>query len=307
MHEDSQNEPLGDAVDRQTPRLSIIIPSYNRPQRLATCLQSLCDLRGDFQCFEVAVVNDGSTVPYDETIAAFAGRLNLIYLQQENRGPAAARNHGARETSGEYIVFLDDDCALPPDWLKQVQAHAEQDAIVGGCTVNRLVDNVFSQASQVLIDYLYSYYNRDRDRGTFLTSNNMILPRRLFESIQGFDLDFSDAAAEDRDFCARLLHAGFAIKYRPAIKIHHYHHMQLGGYWRQHYRYGYSAQLYHRKRAQRDETKIRIEPAGFYWDLLCFPWRQKLPRAIRLSLLLFLSQVANALGFWQAKLSGSGR
>ncbi len=281
--------------------LSIIIPTFNRPERLRQCLQSILDLDNGNHQIQTIVVNDGSTQSYESVVNLFHDKLTLIYLDQENQGPASARNHGANHATGDFLVFLDDDCALTPDWFKKVQENIDSNFVTGGHTINCLTKNLFSQASQVLIDYLYQYYNNDPDNGTFITSNNLIIPKHLYDKLGGFDLDFSDAAAEDRDFCDRLVHSKYPIKYRPDITIHHYHHMSLSSYLRQHYRYGYSAYLYHKKRAARYSATLRMEPPAFYSRLLLFPFRHRLSKAILISLLLFFSQGSNAIGYWHAK------
>ena len=289
-------------VPNNQPLFSIIIPTFNRPERLHSCLQSISDLDNASDEIQTLVVNDGSTLPYDNVIESFNDKLKLSYWEQHNQGPAAARNRGADHAEGGFLVFLDDDCTLPSDWLHKMQTNVHRDFVVGGHTINCLTDNVFSRASQALIDYLYGYYNSDTEQALFITSNNMIIPKQIYQQVGGFDLDFSDAAAEDRDFCDRLLYSGYAIKYRPEITIHHYHHMKLRNYVKQHYKYGYSARLFHRKRSNRNGNKLRIEPPHFYTDLLTFPLKNKLPRALTIASLLVLSQVANALGFFNAKL-----
>ncbi|MBC7811061.1 MAG: glycosyltransferase family 2 protein, partial [Burkholderiales bacterium] len=73
---------------------SIIIPSYNRPAQLRTCLEALTQL--DYAPFEVIVVDDHSPQPLDNVIESFTDRLNVRLLRQpDNHGPGAARNVGA--------------------------------------------------------------------------------------------------------------------------------------------------------------------------------------------------------------------
>lgn len=281
--------------------LSIIIPSYNRPDSLGNCLQSIADLTGVNDNVQTIVVNDGSAAAYEDSIHAYRSKLDLIYIEQSNEGPASARNHGAMHAGGAFLVFLDDDCTLPSGWLQEVQCAIDDHSVFGGHTVNCLERNVYSQASQVLVDYLYTYYNRDHENGVFLTSNNLIIPKHIYDALGGFDLAFSDAAAEDRDLCDRLLHHGYPIKYRPKIVVRHYHGLRLKSYFRQHFKYGYSAHLYHQKRRQRNMKRPSIEPLSFYRNLILFPYRIKSPRAFTISALTLVSQMANVLGFWKAK------
>lgn len=99
-----------------TPRVSIVIPTYNRSAIVRRAIDSA--LAQSFTDLEILVVDDGST---DDTRAALAGypeRVRVIY--QENGGPASARNHGMRLARGEYIGFLDSDDAYLPG---NVEAH----------------------------------------------------------------------------------------------------------------------------------------------------------------------------------------
>jgi hypothetical protein len=89
------------------PFFSVIIPTYNRSERVSKAVTSV--FAQSCADHEVIVVDDGSTDGTGEVLARFRGSLRLI--RQQNRGPAAARNTGARNASGEYLAFLDSD-----DW-----------------------------------------------------------------------------------------------------------------------------------------------------------------------------------------------
>ncbi len=119
-------------------------------------------------------------------------------------------------------------------WLKILSEYFDRfpDCAVGGKTVNILSDNPYSTASQMLIDYLYDYYNADPDQAKFLTSNNFSLPKEKFHAMNGFDTGFSLAAGEDRDFCKRWLNYGYKIIYAPQAVIYHAHRMTLRGFLR---------------------------------------------------------------------------
>jgi GT2 family glycosyltransferase len=76
-----------------------------------------------------------------------------------------------------------------------------------------LPDNPFSTASQLLIDYLYEYYNIDSPQSLFFASNNFAVARKLFNQVGQFDLNFPLAAGEDREFCDRWLFHGYSLYY----------------------------------------------------------------------------------------------
>ena len=282
-------------------KYSIVIPTHNRPGRLKNCLLSLANLDYPSACYEVIVVDDGSQLSLLPVINEFAGRFPLNFIEQENAGPASARNTGAKAAKGEYLFFTDDDCQPKPDWLKYLAAiiNKNPNALIGGCTINALSENVYSVASQLLIDYLYTYYNKIQNKCTFFASNNFAVPRELFDKIGGFDTSFPLAAGEDREFCDRWLQAGYPMQYVPEACINHYHSLNLKSFWRQHFNYGRGAFHFHQVRAHRQDVSLKVEPWSFYWNLLIFPLSQgKGWTALPISLLLLVSQLANGLGFF---------
>ena len=97
---------------------SIIIPVYNRPDELDDLLSSLC--KQTYVHFEVIVVEDGSEIPAKEIVGRYQGRLDLHYYVISNSGPGMARNHGARQARGEYLLILDSDVVLPSTWLEHI-------------------------------------------------------------------------------------------------------------------------------------------------------------------------------------------
>jgi glycosyltransferase involved in cell wall biosynthesis len=87
------------------PRVSVVIPTRNRPRQLALAIESA--LHQDYENLEVIVVDDGSAP--DTSFANTPPNPRVTLIRQENRGPAAARNAGLAITKGEYVAFLDDD------------------------------------------------------------------------------------------------------------------------------------------------------------------------------------------------------
>ncbi len=288
-------------MEPSQPLFSIVIPTYNRPTQLERCLKALAQLNYERDRFEVIVVDDGSQTSLEPVAAPFYDRFHLTLVRQDNAGPAKARNTGASQAKGQFIVFTDDDCEPLPNWLQKLEVHClnHPDCMVGGTTLNRLPDNLYSTASQVLIDYLYSYYN-DRTSGpVFFASNNFTVPKETFRAIGCFDTHFPLAAGEDREFCDRWLHYGYRMIFAPEVQIYHAHRLTLASFWRQHFNYGRGAFYFHRVRAKRTEQGIKVEPLTFYSHLLTYPLTcQPWYRGLLLSSLLFLSQVANVAGFF---------
>lgn len=283
-------------------KFSIVIPTYNRPDRLEQCLRSIGQLGYPRDRFEVIVVDDGSQLPLTPIKTQFESGIPLRMIRQENAGPASARNTGAAVARGHYLVFTDDDCQVHPDWLNSLGETLSQNpsALVGGCTLNALPENVYSTASQLLIDYLYHYYNQLKGKPTFFASNNFAVPRDQYHKLGGFDTSFPLAAGEDREFCDRWLALGHTMVYAPTMQVFHAHYLTLKKFWRQHFNYGRGAFWFHQVRARRHHQPIQVEPLSFYLQLLTYPIRRRSSSALFLALLLGLSQLANIFGFvWE--------
>lgn len=285
-------------------RFSVIIPTRDRPAALARCLRAVAQMDYPRDRFEILVVDDGGECTLQETLTPFETILTLTLLTQARAGPAAARNAGAARASGMFLAFTDDDCIPAPNWLSVLESRLDELAgcAVGGETHNALTENVYATASQLLIQYLYAYYNRDAHRARFVASNNFALPRAQFEKLGGFDPAFPLAGAEDRDFCSRWLARGNPIIFAPDARVEHAHALSLQSFLEQHWRYGQGAWHFHRALAARSGTPVRVEPVGFYSGLIFYPFAQHLPRAAFLSLLLILTQAANLSGFFDQAL-----
>jgi len=223
-----------------SPFFSVTIPTYNRPRQLAACLQALARLDYPRDRFEVILVDDGGTTLLEPVIAPFTDQLKILLLFQTHAGPAAARNSGAAQAQGRYLVFTDDDCTPAVDWLRALEAHllaAPEDA-VAGLTVNALTGNPYAVASQHLISFLLSYHRLDASRVRFWTTSNLALPVDKFRLVGGFDPSFPFPGGEDSELCLRWLAQGFHIRHAPAVKVFHAHHMNFHSFCRQHFRYG---------------------------------------------------------------------
>lgn len=96
------------------PKVSVIIPTYNREKFIGEAIQSVLDQT--FQDFEVIVVDDGSTDRTGDVVQAFASE-KVQYVYQSNRGRSNARNHALGLAKGRYIAFLDSDDLYLPDKL----------------------------------------------------------------------------------------------------------------------------------------------------------------------------------------------
>ena len=285
------------------PQFSIVIPTHNRPRQLTRCLESLLRLEPSAGGHEVIVVDDASADPLHGTVAPFAGRLAITLIRAPKGGPAAARNLGAAHARGEYLAFTDDDCEPSENWLQALDRcfQQEPEGLVGGRTANAVPRNLYSEASQCLLDFLYGWHESKSGCGSrFFASNNLAVSRLRFESLGGFSPAYPFAAAEDRDFCARWIERGWELVYAPAAQVLHFHALSPFEFFLQHFTYGRGARTFHTARATRGAGPRVMEPWGFYAGMIRHAMRKsaRIPQALMLAMLMGVSQLATAAGYF---------
>lgn len=284
---------------------SIIIPTYNRPQELTACLQSLTKLDYPHNLFEVEVivVDDGSEKSLETTVKPFQKLLNLTLISQPNSGPAIARNTGVKYAKGKFVVFTDDDCLVDVHWLTTLAGALKKnsDCLIGGCVKNKLINNPDATASQALSDYLYLTHQDKQEFPPFFTSNNIALSVETFFKTGGFNVNFSLAAGEDREFGARLLSQGYKMIYEPKAIIYHAHNLTFTTFYKQHLNYGKGAYMFDKNYRKFNNNKQTIQPWLFYFKLFVYPLKAQYHQPAFLVFCLFvLSQSATVLGFvWE--------
>lgn len=172
--------------------------------------------------------------------------------------------------------------------------------IIGGRTLNALPSNPYSSTSQLIIDFIYAYYNPDPNQARFFTSNNLALSADRFRAMGGFNESFS--RAEDRELCDRWLYCGYQMTYAPEVTLLHAHALTLRRFWQQHFNYGRGTFRFHQVRAQGGWGSFRPE-LKFYWNLLYYPFLKTIGwRSLLLWALLGIAQAANAAGFFWEKM-----
>jgi GT2 family glycosyltransferase len=299
----------------QRPRFSVVVPTYDRPEAVRRLLLALRRLEYPRDRFEVIVVDDGGATPLDAVVDGVRNDVVVTLLRQANAGPAAARNVGAERAGGRYLVFTDDDCEPDAGWLDALSRRfdVEPDVMVGGRTVNALRENVYSEASQTILDLVYRHYNRDPLNARFVASNNLALPAEDFRDVGGFDTSFPSAGGEDRELCRRWIATGRRIVFEPEAVVLHAHALSTKAFFRQHFEYGRGAFRFHQGAGANGSGALG--ELHFYAALPRLVARrlsgERLGRSLSLSFLLGVWQLANAAGYGRERLSawrrGAGR
>lgn len=238
---------------------------------------------------EVIVVDDGSLRAAD--IAAVVARHpQARLLQGRGKGPAAARNVGAAEATGAILCFTDDDCTPRPDWAERLAEEIDSGAdAAAGTTLS--AGGALADAAEIVARAPARAGAFDGSHLAFAPSNNLACARRVWESVR-FDESYPDAAAEDRDWCARLASAGYALRLAEGACVVHRQNVTLRSFLQRQVRYGNGAYRFRRREGERTQ----LESPGFYAALL----RDAFAQGITVGLLVALAQVATAFGFVRA-------
>jgi GT2 family glycosyltransferase len=307
-----------EAQATQSPAVSVVIPTFNRPQALQTCLEALFDQVHMDPGFEIIVVDDGGACPVQPDLRHRPPQVSVRVVRQTNAGPAAARNRGARLATGCYLAFTDDDCRPSATWLRSLLDALDRQphALVGGHTRNAVPENLCAETNQWILQRVYSHFNSDPSNAHFFASNNFACASRRFRALGGFDESFFYAGGEDRDFCDRWRRAGGALVAATTAQVDHKHPQTVPMFLRMHWRYGYGAFQVQARRRQHGAGDMKVVMA-FHRSLLASTWPQLRGygnrRRLQMLALLALWQLANLAGFllaawrtrWRLRISRS--
>ncbi|MBF2054649.1 MAG: glycosyltransferase [Candidatus Sericytochromatia bacterium] len=236
----SQQAPLTSPFG--APRLSVIIPTYNRARNLAYCLESLT--WQDFKDFEVLICDDGSSDNTREVVDSFRGRLNLRYRWQPDQGfrAAEARNMGLRMARGKVIVFLDSDLIVPKTFLSaHWQAIQETPQALINSYVYRMLEPIDDDLGLPPEEYIpkhrkilkidgrdrYQLFEREGliEESYFLDSNALSVTRELITQLGGFDADFVGWGHEDTELGYRIARHGIPMRLiKAGTEAYHLYH-----------------------------------------------------------------------------------
>jgi len=167
--------------------VDVVIPTFRRPEALASCLKSL----------------------EKQTMAPAS--IEVIDDSETDYGPGVSRNIGWKRGSGRYVAFIDDDCLAEQDWIESLQkvfSENEIGGIEGGITT--------TDENGEKIDF----NPPNRFRWNRFKTANLAVRRDVLEEIGGFDERYH-MHREDTDLAWRVIDAGFKMAWAPQCRVHH--------------------------------------------------------------------------------------
>ncbi|WP_018982683.1 glycosyltransferase family 2 protein [Salinimonas chungwhensis] len=200
--------------------VSVVITTFNRPDELKEALDGV--YAQIVKPLEVIVVNDASSVPYDQVIEEFSHHDNFIYKPlATSSGANKARNVGVDSARGDIIAFLDDDDIWMPDYLlEHLQAYDEgADAVVSGYQNLGKEDEIFVQLSPHVEPDILKTGNQYCGMSGFSMKRSLAIEERFDETLPN---------GQDWDMYVRLLQKGYKLVNIPRA-IFMYRFMNMDG------------------------------------------------------------------------------
>ena len=216
----------GDAVpvdqDRSIMRISVIIPTMDRPQLLDRLLSTLIGqtLLPD----EVIIIDQSADDATSRTCDRYRASLPITYLKAEARGVSAAKNVGYPLSTGDIITFADDDCWYPPDLLEQIHRRFTQHPKVS--VITGTSHDEHDRPSQGR----WSNNAQDIDRFNIWTTQTQYTTfyrKQVIDTTGQFNEELGTGtktgrgAGEETEYMLRALDRGFNCKYDPELVVYH--------------------------------------------------------------------------------------
>lgn len=213
--------------------ISIIIVNWNNLDNLTECLASLRNI--SFKDVEIVIVDNGSTdgsVDYVKKQKSFFKKLVLVENSQ-NLGFAEGNNIGYQHTTGDMILFLNNDTTVEKNFLEPLVQKIVNDPMVGGVQpkiLNFFQKEIIDSVGSYLLPtgFLYHFGHNKADQKKYNLESEifsikgacMLFTRNVLEKTDLFDKDYF-AYFEETDLCQRIWLAGYKIVYVPESKIYH--------------------------------------------------------------------------------------
>jgi mycofactocin glycosyltransferase len=240
------------------PEVTVIVPVYADPDRLAACLAPLAG--------PATVVDDGS--PDGDAIAAVAERYGARYIRlPTNRGASAARNAGLRAASTPFVAFLDADCIPPPGFPGELLGHLADPAI--GLVAPRVVTGARHAGRIARYERVRSALDmgpepalvRPYAQVWYVPSAAMVARRKALGA--GFDETLH--LGEDVDLVWRLHDAGWQVRYDPRVAVAHDDRVRPMAWYRRRVAYNESVAPLLRRHPERVPVLFLSGIAAFAW------------------------------------------
>lgn len=218
--------------DRNVPRVSVIVVTYNNIELTKACLASL-EEHTNHENLEIIVVDnassDGTPTLLNDWVSQ--GENRKIILNDDNRGFAAGNNLGLAIADGEYLVLLNNDTFVTPGWVRTLYRHLERNKSIGiiGPVTNNIGNEAKIQISYQNMDEMLVESAKYTHRHIGKLQNIqtaaffcVMFSRQIYETVGPLDEAFGRGFFEDDDYCRRVEQIGLSIACAEDVFIHHH-------------------------------------------------------------------------------------
>lgn len=220
-------------------KYSVIVPVFNRPDEMDELLKSL--KKQSYSNFEIIIIEDGSTETCDEIAKLYSNELDIKYYYKDNSGPGDSRNTGMTMASGQYFIFFDSDCIIPPRYFEIVENYLSTDrldAFGGPDNAHKSFTNIqkainYSMTSVITTGGVRGKKNKMDNFQP--RSFNMGINRKVYEKIGGFS---NIHPGEDPDLSYRIMNDGFKIGLIKEAFVYHKRRIDFSKFVKQMYKFG---------------------------------------------------------------------
>lgn len=251
-------------------KYSVIIPVYNRPDEVSELLSSLTQQNRTIDDIEVIVVEDGSSVTCEDVAKQYSQKLNIHYYSKPNSGPGPTRNYGAERATGTYLIILDSDTVLPPDYFNAIDkelATKDSDAFGGPDRAHK----DFSPIQKAINYGMTSFFTTGGIRGGkkkmdkfYPRSFNMGIKREVYNTLGGFS---KMRFGEDIDLSIRIFENNYSCRLFPEAWVWHKRRTNFRKFFKQVHNSGI-ARIHLEKRHPGSMKLVHMLPAIFTLGVL---------------------------------------
>jgi len=213
------------------PKISIVLLSYNQPDMLKNTIDSVLT-RSFYPNFELIIVDNASDQSTIRVLKKYQTFPNIkIILNSQNYGFSKGNNIGLKQSTGDYIILLNNDVLVTPGWINRLLNHYQN----GVGLIGPVTNNIGNEAK---IDIEYNHFEiKDLENKAFgytsahwgetFPNNNIaafcwIMSKEVYKKIGDLDQSFGRGMFEDDDYCHRVRNAGYQILIADDVFIHHF-------------------------------------------------------------------------------------
>lgn len=211
------------------PKVSILIPTHNEAADIRPTLAACLAI--DYANKEILVIDDKSTDNTVEIVAGYADQGVRLIQMPVNRGVAAARNVGLKDTDAAIVIILNADVILPTNIIQNILPYYEKGAdfvVVESVAAN--TEDLFGRFVQASHDLAYK---TNPVKGNYDWSEGWSCRREAALAVGGFPEEFPGASGEDAIFVQNLIQHGYKRAYAPDVVVAHFVPNTLGEFWKQ--------------------------------------------------------------------------